>query len=228
MNAQRGVLLLLIAALSYLSFQLVQPYLQFVIGALLLTYVLSPLQNRLETRVGSTAAAALLVVFATVALLIPFVVLLVAIAGDATQFARRLASGEIAVPIEPVEESITEWFGREIDLTAEVAARIEGVAELALGTAPDILATLTTMLIGLGLAVFVLFYLLRDGDRLFGWLRRVTPLPDEVQERLYNRVDDITRAVLLGHVLVAIIQGRLPASACSWSGFRTCCCGLVS
>ncbi len=209
MNAQRGVLLLLIAALAYLSFQLVQPYLPFVIGALLLAYVLSPLQTRLETKTGSTVASALLVVFATIALLIPFVALIIAIAGDAVQLARELAADDIAAQIDPIEEAIAEQFGQDIDLTAEVATRLEGFAEMVLGTAPDLIAMLTTMLVGLGLAVFILFYLLRDGDRLVSWLQAVTPLPDAVQQKLYARVDDITRAVLLGHVLVAIIQGGI-------------------
>jgi len=209
MNAQRGVLLLLIAALSYLSFQLVQPYLPFVIGALLLAYILSPLQTRIERKTGSTVASALLVVFATIALLIPFVALIIAIAGDAVRLARELAADDIAAQIDPIEDAIAEQFGQDIDLTAEVATRLEGFAEMVLGTAPDLIAMLTTMLIGLGLAVFVLFYLLRDGDRLVSWLQAVTPLPDAVQQKLYARVDDITRAVLLGHVLVAVIQGGI-------------------
>jgi len=68
---------------------------------------------------------------------------------------------------------------------------------------------LTNATIGLGLAVFVLFYLLRDGEKLMAWIRNATPLPGDVQTKLYDRVDDMTRAVLLGHVLVAIIQGAI-------------------
>lgn len=209
MNAQRGVLLILIALLSYLTYQLVDPYIQFIIGALLLAYVLLPLQRRIEPRYGSTVTAGLLVTGAILALLVPFFILIVAIAGDAIQFASGLAADDVTGQLVPVEDWISTQFGQEVDLTAEIAARLEGFAEMVLGTAPDIIGLLTNLTVGLGLAAFLLFYLLRDSDRLVDWSIRVTPLPDAVQETLYTRVDDITRAVLLGHVLVAIIQGGI-------------------
>jgi predicted PurR-regulated permease PerM len=209
MNAQRGVLLLLIAVLAFLTFQLVQPYLSFVIAALLLAYVLSPIQTRLESRFRSTTAAALLVVVATLALLVPFVALIIATASEAVGIARSLAADDIAAQINAPEVWLNERLAGNIDLSSEIASRLEGVASTVLGTAPDLLASLTHITIGLGLAVFLLFYLLRDGTQLVGWLQEITPLPQSVQDRLYDRVDSMTRAVLLGHVLVAVIQGGI-------------------
>lgn len=209
MNAQRGVLLLLIAVLLFLTFQLVEPYLSFVIGALLLAYVLTPLQRRLETRVRSTTAAALLVVVATLALLVPFVALIVTVAGEAVTIARDLTGNDVAARLQAPETWLEDRFGRDIDLASEIAARLEGLAETVVGTAPDLVASLTHITIGLGLSVFLLFYLLRDGDRLVGWLQTITPLPQPMQATLYDRIDNMTRAVLLGHVLVAIIQGGI-------------------
>jgi len=209
MNAQRGVLLVLIAVLSYLSFQLVQPYLAFVIGAVLLAYVLSPIQTKLEAKTGSTAAAALLVVGATVALLVPFAVLIIAIAGDAIRFAQGFTASDVVAVVEPAEAWLDAQFGQEVDLASEIATRLEGLAQMVVGTAPDVIGMLTNTAIGLGLAVFVLFYLLRDGNKLMAWIRNATPLPEAVQTKLYDRVDDMTRAVLLGHVLVAVIQGAI-------------------
>lgn len=209
MNAQRGVLLLLIAVLSFLTFQLVEPYLSFIIGALLLAYVLSPLQTRLEQRVRSTTASALLVAAATVALLLPFVALTISVAGEAVTIARSLAAGDIVAQLEAPEQWLNQQLPGEINLASELATRLENFAETVLGTAPDLVSSLTHITIGLGLSVFVLFYLLRDGEQLLNWLQEVTPLPQPLQQRLYARVDSMTRAVLLGHVLVAIIQGSI-------------------
>jgi predicted PurR-regulated permease PerM len=209
MNAQRGVLLLLIAALLFLSFRLVEPYFSFVIGAVLLAYVLAPLQTRLEARVRSTTAAALLVVAATLALLLPFVALIIRVAGEAVTIAQDIAADDVAAQLQAPEAWLNERLARNINLSSEIATRLEGLAETVLGTAPDLVASLTHLTIGLGLSVFLLFYLLRDGDRLVDWLQAITPLPQAVQETLYARIDSMTRAVLLGHVLVAIIQGGI-------------------
>ena len=209
MNAQRGVLLLVIATLLFLTFQLVAPYLSFVIGALLLAYVLSPLQTRLEDRFEPTTAAAILVVAATLALLVPFVALVITVAGEAVAIAQGIAADDVAAQLRAPEAWLNDRLGREVDLSAEIATRLEGLAEPVVGTAPDLVASLTHLTIGLGLSVFLLFYLLRDGDRLVDWLQTITPLPQSVQETLYDRIDSMTRAVLLGHVLVAIIQGGI-------------------
>ena len=209
MNAQRGVLLAVIASLLILSFQLVQPYLSFIIGALLLAYVLAPLQTRLESRLEPTTAAGLLVAVSTLALLVPFTLLVITVAGEAVTIARTLAADDPLAQLAAPESWLDARFAGEIDLTAELGSRLEGVAETVLGTAPDLVAALTHISVGLGLSAFLLFYLLRDGDRLVEWLRQMTPLPEPVQRRLYARVDSMTRAVLLGHVLVAVIQGSI-------------------
>jgi predicted PurR-regulated permease PerM len=209
MNAQRGVLLLVIRALSFLTFRLVEPYLSFVIGALLLAYVLTPLQTRLEDRFRPTTAAGLLVAAATLAVLLPFVALVVTVAGEAATIARDLAADDVAAQLQAPEAWLNSRLGRDVDLSSEIAARLEGVAETVVGTAPDLVASLTHLTIGLGLSVFLLFYLLRDGDRLVDWLQTITPLPQSMQSTLYDRIDNMTRAVLLGHVLVAIIQGSI-------------------
>ena len=218
MNAQRGVLVLLIATLLLLSYLMVAPYLSFVIAALLLAYVLRPLQRRLEKRYRSTTATALLVVGATVALLVPFVALLVSVAGEATAIAQSLTADGLVTQLEGPERWLNGQLPGEVDLVSELAARLETLAGTVLGTAPDLVASLTHITIGLGLSVFLLFYLLRDGDRLVDWLQEITPLPGSVQDTLYDRIDDMTRAVLLGHVLVAVLQGSIAGAGLLFVG----------
>ncbi|XVH32005.1 AI-2E family transporter [Haloferacaceae archaeon DSL9] len=207
MNVRKGVLLLLIGALAFLSFLLVRPYIQYVLASMLLAYVLAPAQQRLEPKLGATWAAAALVFGATVALLIPFILLLGVVAGEAARIGGSLSTSVVGEQLTLVETQLNERLGRNIDLVSELSSRLEGFAQTIAGSAPDFVAAVTHVLIGLGLAVFLLYYLLRDGDRLVAWLRSVTPLPEQVQETLIDRLDDITRAVLIGHVLVAIVQG---------------------
>jgi predicted PurR-regulated permease PerM len=69
--------------------------------------------------------------------------------------------------------------------------------------------TVTHALIGIGLTLFLLYYFLKDRDHFFRWLRRTVPLSDDVQDRLYDEIDHILMAVLVGHGLVALVQGLL-------------------
>ncbi|WP_255766694.1 AI-2E family transporter [Haladaptatus halobius] len=61
--------------------------------------------------------------------------------------------------------------------------------------------------LGLLLLLFLLYYLLKDGDEFVRWAKRVTPLARPVQDELYVEAEDATWAVLKGHVFVAIVQG---------------------
>lgn len=65
----------------------------------------------------------------------------------------------------------------------------------------------THAFLGFILLLFLLYYLLKDGEQLIKWLMQMAPLRPEVQDELYTEVHGTTWAVLKGHVLVAIVQG---------------------
>ena len=205
MRADRGLLLGIVALLLVLSVTLVLPYVQFVLGAIVLAFVLRPLQSRLVPRIGETPAAIALVVVSLIALLFPFFVVIAFVAGDVVALARSLDEGEWE--FETVEESIADYTGLEVDLQEIAHAAAERVSESAFGGAVTAFETLTHLLIGTGLLLFLLFFFVRDGDRFVAWSREMAPLPPTVADDLIERIRAITSAVLVGHVLVAIIQG---------------------
>ena len=210
MNVRRGFLLSLIALLLLVSFALIQPFLQFVLLALLLAFVLYPLQRRLESRMGQGIAATVLVVGAVIAFFIPFIVVGATVAGDAMQLAQQLQSGGFGgFGLSRVESLIQQYAGIQIDLASRVSAYAESAAQAVAGSVPAVFSTFTHITIGLGLLVFLLFFLLKDGEKLYAWVRNTTPLPATVQDDLYTGLNDITWAVLVGHVLVAIVQGSI-------------------
>lgn len=93
MNVSKGFYLLLVAVSSLLTLALVWPFAQYVLLAVLLAYVLYPLQKRLEPRLGATLSSLSLVVGATLSIIVPFVVMIGVIAADAVRFAQGLQNG---------------------------------------------------------------------------------------------------------------------------------------
>ncbi|MCL7416636.1 MAG: AI-2E family transporter [Halalkalicoccus sp.] len=210
MNIRRGFLLALIALLLAVSFAMVQPFLQYLLLALLLAFVLYPLQRRLEPEIGDQLSAAVLVVGAVFAFFVPFVVIGATVAGDAMQLAQQLQSGGFSgFGIERVESLIQQYTGFQVDLASRVGQYAERAAQIVAGNVAGVLGTISHLLIGLGLGLFVLYYLLKDGNRLMAWTRETMPLPEGIQDELYASLDEITWAVLLGHVLVAMTQGAI-------------------
>ncbi len=207
MNKRQGFVLILIALLFALSWMLVRPFLQYILMALLLAYVLQPLQVRLEPRLGRAVSAGLLVILGTLVILLPFLFLIGLIASDLREMASGLSTDD--VPFSRVESELASLTGIEVDLSARASSAAERVAEILVGFAPDVVGALVHVMIGVGVTVFLLYYLLRDGDRLVAWIRNVSPLRGEIEDDLFDEIDRMVWAVLAGHVLVAIVQGVL-------------------
>lgn len=68
------------------------------------------------------------------------------------------------------------------------------------------------------LMLYLLFFLLRDGNRLGSYLLRIVPLGDEKERTLFARFASTTRALIKGTVVVAIAQGVLGAILFSIAG----------
>lgn len=57
------------------------------------------------------------------------------------------------------------------------------------------------------LMLIVVFYMLLDGDKLINYLYDLSPLPDEHDEKLFEKFKDMAGAVLVGNGLGGLIQG---------------------
>jgi predicted PurR-regulated permease PerM len=205
MNLSKGTLLAFVVVLLLLGVAFVLPFLQYFLLAVLLAYVLLPVQRSLETETSGRTAAAAVVLGATVVILLPFLLVIQSTAAEAMAIVRQIRSGDLTLDV--FEDSISQLTGLDVDVASAVQSATSGIGTGELNSLLGIVGTLTHVLVGLGLALFLLYYFLKDRERFFGWLRRTMPLSDEVQDELYDEIDDIMRAVLVGHVLIAVVQG---------------------
>ncbi|WP_226005339.1 AI-2E family transporter [Natrinema salinisoli] len=207
MNLSKGFLLVLVALFAYLSLLLVLPFSQYVLGAILIAYVLYPAQEQLENRVPPAIAALALVLLAVAGFVVPLVVIIAAVASDARQLLERINTDSIE--LAELERLMEERTGQRVDLPSAILDAAQNVGSVFLERSTEWFSAVTHILIGLGLAIFLLYYLLKDGDDLLAWMRELTPLPDDVQDDFYRRLDEVMWAVLAGHVLIALIQGTI-------------------
>lgn len=204
-NRSRGYLLVLVVLFAYFSWQLVVPFFQYVLGAILLAFVLYPLQERIEEYIPSAITAFLLVVLAVLGVIVPFVVIVAMFAEDAANVLQSIEPEDLQTAV--IEDRIQQETGMEVNITETVTGSAEQIGSMVLEQTTAWFEVVTHALIGLGLALFLLYYLLKDGDDLLAWIHGRTPLPEDVQNDLYTDLKEVMWAVLAGHVLIAIIQG---------------------
>ncbi|RQG90789.1 AI-2E family transporter [Natrarchaeobius chitinivorans] len=188
---------------------IVLPYLQYVLLGVVLAYILMPAQRRLEPYVGSMVAALTLVAVAILAILLPLAYVLAIALGEALEILTAIQEGTLGV--EAVESRL-ETTGYAIDLVEMYETYQEPIETGLQGLATsgfEVVSGLPAVLIGLTVTLFVLFALLRDGDALVAWIRRVLPVDDEIQQELYADLDQLMWASVVGNVVVAAIQAVL-------------------
>jgi len=204
-NLSKGFVLALIVILLGLSAMLIQPFLQYVLGAVLLAFMLYPLQIRLEVYVSPMVAALSLVTLAVAGFVAPFVVVIATVVDSADRILQELNTDP--VQLEVLESRIEELTGQEVDITGELVASGREIGTIVFERSTQAFGTITFHLIGIALALFLVYYLLKDRDDLVNWLHRAVPLPIDIQRDLYAEINDVMWGVLFGHVFVAIVQG---------------------
>jgi len=75
------------------------------------------------------------------------------------------------------------------------------------------------LLLELALSLFVLFFFVRDGAAIGARLNRLVPLPEEQKKNLASHLASVTRAVVLGTLVTAIVQGTLVGLGFAAVGF---------
>ena len=199
--------LTLLAVLSVVvALLLIGAYLQYILLAVVLAYVLAPAQRHLERYVNATVASATVILGSIVVVFIPVAYLLLVAIQQGLELLSTIQEGEFS--IEVIEERI-EATGYIVDLDALYTTYREPI-EIALqhlGTGVfGFLSGLPGVLIGLTVTVFVLFVLLRDREAFLYWLQSALPVDDTVQQELFAELDDLMWASVVGNVGVAAIQ----------------------
>ena len=216
-DQQHGFLLLLLALLLILSGALLKPFLAYLLGATLLAFLLTPLQDRFSAYVGDVPAALTLMVFTLVAFVAPFVIILRTVARDADNVIDDLKNSW-AVEWDELRDTLKRVAGVEIDLREQATHVVNGFASSTLGGISNVLNTVSHLIIGMFVLIFALFYMLKDGRRFVSYIRCVAPLPHAVTNELLSKVSYATWAVIGNHVLVAILQGLVAGVGLLFAG----------
>lgn len=120
---------------------------------------------------------------------------------------RAFSRGETGVATEPIEASISELTGRQVDLSAQVSSLGREVFDLLFGSFSELVSFGVTFSTGFGLMLFLVYYLLRDGEAFVEWVIATIPATNAFCDRMLDRIDRTTRGVVVGHRFVAVLQG---------------------
>ena len=209
---------------GYLLLLVLQPFAGSMAWAIFLAFLLNPLHDWLTRKLGNRpgTSAGIITGLTPFALLTPLTLLGVNFANQAKALIEYLRSrdlrldGSLLQELEkyPVIGPAARFAREELQLNAAdlqdwitraVEAAVRSVGSLGSGIVLGALGTL----VGFFFMLFLLFFFLRDGETMFGRVKRLIPVPEEHRELLFNHLASVTRGVFYGIGLTAIVQGFL-------------------
>jgi predicted PurR-regulated permease PerM len=216
--------LLTAALLGAALFRMVQPFVGAILWSVLLAFLLLPVNRALRRALrGSRTAAAMALTLGVILVLIgPASLLAFTFTRQASDLIVRLQEAADRYQMVrlsdllrvPFVERIVRWAESVTPITAEqVEAWFVGAAKALLALLVSsggtvVVETLST-LIGLVIMLFLLFFFLRDGEDMVERGLILVPLDSERQEQLLEQLSAVTRAVVFGSLVVALVQGTL-------------------
>lgn len=212
------------ALLAGALFVIVRPFLEAILWSMLLAFLLSPAQRAVTGLLGGRAplAAILLTVLTAVVLIAPGPLLAVAFARQARElFARGqklVAESGIAGAGDlleiPLVSRVIRWVETMAPVSADqihdwLASGAQALLQGLVAVSGAFVVGALNALVGLGITLFLLFFFLRDGDRMVATAVGLIPMAAERRSHLVDHIAAVIRAVVFGSLLTALVQGLL-------------------
>ena len=169
-------------------------------------------------RPNLAAAATVLIVIAMV--ILPLALITASLLQEASALYAKVQSGEydFARYTRRVFDALPGWATGLLDrfgltnlskVRDSVAAGLVKGGQAAAPQALSIGMNTFDFVVGGGIMLYLLFFLLRDGEALAERIKQVVPLRTSQKTALFARFTDVVRATVKGSILVAIAQGAL-------------------
>ncbi len=197
------------------SFLIFRPYLGLMVFAGVLAVLMLPVYRKLKGYYrGNATLAALSAVFLTLVLiLLPMAFIAGTLVTEAVQLFNSVRG---QVDFGNVADSLSKILGPEQAqaVAAEATRRVRDVASYAQpfvsGLTSNIVAVFSntfSFVLGFFIMLMGMYYLLKDGPALKQHLLDLSPLTDEDDTTIFDRIIDAIRAVAYGQFVVSILKG---------------------
>ena len=210
-------LLALAVAALYVCWLMLLPFVNVLAWASVLAVLFYPIHQRLVALTNRPSLSALLstmIVIAVIVVPLTLLTLVVAkevgeVAKNAQEFFRSLLD-----PSSPVIGRVMGWLGLRVnashlDLQAYLLERLENISGAIAGRTLGLLGGVVGAIFQMFFTVFTMYYLFRDGNRIFNVMLEVVPLNAAETRQIFDRTREVIHASVYGVIVIAMIQGTL-------------------
>lgn len=215
-------LVLLVGAVTAAFVWIVWPFYGAVLWGAAIAILFAPLFRRLRRgmreRENAAALATLLII--VVIVIVPLILVGALLVRQATNVYGRIQEGELDYEqyLLQTVEAMPQWSFDLMrragitdlgDLQQRLAAGLQAASQFLAEQLLNIGQNTFNFVLGLFVMLYLLFFLLRDGDALAARINAAVPLRPEQRQALLGKFTTVVRAMIKGTLAVAVVQGFL-------------------
>jgi predicted PurR-regulated permease PerM len=182
------------------------PFMRYIVLAGVLTYTLFPIYRYiLQHTQWPGISAGFAVLLALLVMILPTVYLV----SELVDQVRGAYSTFQADSLMQVGNYLSGLTNNRVDFELMLESTFDQIRQSIVGLAPNILGSISELMLGLFIMFFVMFYGFREGQGFIRKIKDLLPLESSLKDSLFEEMRTVTQAVLYGQVLTAVIQGGL-------------------
>lgn len=234
-TSSQWVIIIALLAASFACFLLVEPYINSIVMAFIISLLMFPVHDRIEKRLTNhrNLASLLSCTLLTVIIVLPLLFVFAAIVQQGSTFSQNVyqwvTQGGIQTLFDhpsvvkvlsivntylPFDEIKPQEIGQKVaQFATSFGSNLVGFSAKILGDA-------TSFLLNFFLMLFVLFFLLRDHDIIISALRHILPLSRSQEDKLLDEVEKVSKSAVMGSFMTAIAQGFAGGLGMWLAGFQ--------
>jgi predicted PurR-regulated permease PerM len=209
------------AIVGYIVWTMLAPFVSALALAAIIVTICYPLHVRITRhmpRQNETVGALVTTMAVLIIIIMPLTLLFSTLVNEAVAVYNQVNTSGAALEqrIASVEAAVSEYVpGVEFNLVESIKQATTWLAS----NVGAIFAGTASTLFSFFIAIIGTFYLFRDGPKFTRKLVKISPLPDNEDNLILNRLSTAVRSVATGTVLIALIQGSLTAFGLYLFGF---------
>ena len=222
LTLQQKTFLLLLGIVTIAFGWILLPYAGAIFWGGILAIVFAPVYRWVlqKTKGRATLSSILVLLLILVIVILPLSLISGALVNQAASVVEMVKAGDVTVAgfFGKVMDVLPAWAISLLDrfnltnlasLQDKLTAGVSQVSQVVAVKAINIGLYTFDFLTSLGILMYLLFFLLRDGAALTASIRAAIPLSRKYKQRLFNNFTTVIRATVKGNILIAIAQGAL-------------------
>ncbi len=215
-STEKYFIFILLLIVTIITFLIVYPFLSILILAAAFAVVLNPICNWIKKHIVkdiSWAASVITIILFLVFICTPLFFIGRSVFIQAQDLYQQISvSSSSSTIVEKINTSINNFLpeGINFDIHTSVTNLISNFTN----SLTKIFSSVVNTIIMLVLTVFILFYLLKDGEKWQSAIVKILPLSSKNSNRIFSDLRDTINRTFRGSFVVAIAQGAL-----AWGGY---------